>query len=112
MIHGPTWVHNVVYIKIENGRRGECFFVYRCNCYQKKPLFSYTCPCRLCYKDKDGSPAISPIVHIPQFAACVRPYLHVAYGNIYLSTWKYTHKHNYLFKYLLFDWLAHMTKLD
>ena len=61
---------------------------------------------------KDGSRTTLPIAHITQSSTCVRPYLHVAHGNIYTSTWEYTQKHNHMFKYLLFDWLAHLTKLD
>ena len=92
--------------------------VYRCNsCYQDRPQFSYSCPCSLCslyYKDKDGSRTNSPNAQITQLSIGVRPYLHVACGNIYISTWKYTHKyeHNHVFKYLIFDWLAHSIKLD
>ena len=76
----------------------------------------YSCRCSLCslyYKDIGGSSIISQIAHIPQFSTRVRPYLHLARGNIYISTWTYTqkHKHNHVYKYLPFDWFAHSTKL-
>ena len=98
-------MYNVVYTKIGYGRRRECHFVCRCNCYQKKLPFPYSCPCSLCslcYKDKDGSRTITPIAHIPQISTRVRPYLHVTGRNIYISTQK--HKHKHMFKYAKVGW--------
>ena len=73
-------------------------------------IHPYSCPCSLCslyYKDMDGCRTISQIAHIPQFSTHVRPYLHLACGNIHISTWTYTqkHKHNHVYKYLLI-WLV------
>ena len=80
---------------------------------REKPPFSKSCPCSLCsfyYQDSVGSCSIAHISQSP----LVCSHIYMSHVKTYISTWTYTqiHKHNHVFKYLLFDWLAHSTKLD
>ena len=39
-------------------------------------------------------------------------HIYIPLVETFLSARGHTHKHNHVFKYLLFDWLAHSTKFD